>query len=425
MGSLLDYHLLEKGQVSIRKSTFSPSRLTADCVESFRPRAVAAGLSLTHSYTSDPGALSCGDAFRIRQVMENLVGNAIKYTGQGGVTVTAATDGGMFRFSVADTGRGMTAAETARIFDAFVRLPGARGVDGVGLGLSITHELVSLLGGTIAVESRPGHGSVFTVAIPVESVAGRAAEPVPPAASDRVIPALRVLVIDDDAVMLDLVGRMLARLSSGRCHVVACTQVEEFFVRLDAEPFDIIFTDIEMPGMSGFNIVRRVAARGIPVVAMTAHDTIGDDVFTDAGFSARLPKPFSGEQLAAVVSAVVGNPPDEGVSDLRLGALTEYAAGDAGAAREIIASFRESTLRDTDAMRTALAADDVAAAGGLAHKLIPVFTMIGSPVVPVLRTLADERRADVLPAGWHDRCREAIAGLAHAAAVAEHPERFI
>ncbi len=440
VGSLLDYHQLEKGQISIRRSSFSPARLTADCVGSFRPRAVAAGLSLTLRYTTDAGALSRGDAFRIRQVMENLIGNAVKYTSEGGVTVTAGVAGGMFTFSVADTGRGMTAEESSRIFDAFVRLPGAQGVDGVGLGLSITHELVSLLGGTISVESRPGSGSVFTVAVPVEEAAGIAAETVPPAAGDGEIDALRVLVIDDDTVMLDLIGSMLSRLSSGRCHVVACTQVEEFFVRLDAEPFDIIFTDIEMPGMSGFNIVRRIAGRGIPVVAMTAHDSLGDAVFTDAGFAARLSKPFSVGQLAEVVSAVCrpaesaggreggaeeAGDASEDSAALHLDALTEFAGGDAAAARGIIDSFRESTLRDIAAMREALAAGDVAAAGELAHRLIPVFTMIGSPIAPVLRMLSDERQAGGVPAGWHGRCSEVIAGLEQAAAAAGHPERFI
>lgn len=413
VGALLDYHQLEQGRLTVSEVSFSPSRLVTDCVESFRPRADAKGLSLRCCCGGGADAVCRGDAFRMRQIAENLIGNALKYTAEGSVTVTADVSDGRLCLSVADTGQGMTADESRRIFQAFTRLPGAQGIEGVGLGLSITRELVSLLGGTISLDTAPGRGSTFTVELPVAEEPSVASLPQPSGASAAQLPpssaalpaTLRVLIIDDDALQLRLVSEMLRRLSSGRWTIVACSDIDDMFACLDSEPFDLLLTDIEMPAMNGFEIASRLRDRNLPVVAMTAHDTLAADDFSRAGFAASLGKPVTMTALAEVISRVahcedVSAPPSPPASSssapapLRLSALTAFAEGDEAAAHEILRSFREQTSKDIETLRRAAESNDVKAAGELAHRLIPVFTMIESPVVPVLRKMADARNRE-------------------------------
>lgn len=161
------------------------------------------------------------DAFRVKQILNNLVGNALKYTDEGGVTITLRLVAGWLTLAVTDTGRGMTSDEQQRVFDAFTRLPGAQGIEGIGLGLSITRETVQLLGGTIRVTSTVGKGSTFTVRLPmkvvsqVEASTPSAATPAPKLSSTA-RQGLTVLVLDDDVLQLQLLGEMLAQLGAPR-----------------------------------------------------------------------------------------------------------------------------------------------------------------------------------------------------------------
>lgn len=428
VGALLDYHQLEQGRMTVQKVSFSPARLLTDCTESFRPRADEKGLKLSCLCSEESAAVCRGDAFRIRQIAENLTGNALKYTARGSVTVSAGVDGGMLRLSVADTGQGMTEEESRRVFRAFTRLPGAQGIEGVGLGLSITQELVSLLGGNIELDTEPGRGSTFTVTLPVEKETadgeaddgGEAADDDNPQ-GEKPVPALpeslRILLIDDDALQLQLLTAMLQRLSDGRWSVTACGDIDEMFARIDSEQFDLLLTDIEMPAMNGFEIAARLRNRRLPVVAMTAHGAIQADDFGRAGFTACLRKPVSADRLAGVIAAVISGavpaeePPsaeDKAPSQdgLRFDALTAFADGDETAARDILESFHRQTTGSVATLRQACADGDVKTAGELGHRLIPVFTMLGSPAVPLLRQLADSRNGSQPPAGFDALCRK-------------------
>ena len=458
VGALLDYHRLEQGRLEVRSVSFSPAQLVADCVESFRLRAEEKGLVIVYSCAGTMPPTCLGDAFRIRQIAENLIGNAVKYTDSGSVTVTADVASGRLVLTVADTGRGMTEEESRRIYDAFTRLPGAQGIDGVGLGLSITRELVTLLDGTIDLDTAPGRGSTFTVGLPVAvadasplSSPAVQSSPASSAVDGPALPdSLSVLAVDDDALQLQLLREMLSSLSASRWEVVTCSDVDEMWTNVATGRFSVLFTDIEMPAMNGFEIAARLgdafpAGSRLPVVAMTAHDAISDADFLRAGFAACLHKPFTAAELTDVIRRVTGHgdgmapeadtsssvlpsavevsssvssPSLDGtssvsspsssapVSSLRFSALTAFADGDEDAVREILTSFRTQTAADAAAMHRAAETQDIQAAGALAHRLIPVFTMLESPVVPVMRRLADARHAVDVPVEWGEWCRE-------------------
>ena len=170
VSALLDYHKLESGKAERHEVSFAPAVLISECVAQMQPLAMEKKLKLATDVQVTESTLCRSDAFRIKQIVNNLVGNAIKYTDKGEVRVGVSIANRQLCISVKDTGCGMTPDELQTVFNAFTRLPGAQGKEGVGLGLTITREIVTLLGGNIRVQSTKGKGSTFTVSLPVKIV---------------------------------------------------------------------------------------------------------------------------------------------------------------------------------------------------------------------------------------------------------------
>ncbi len=170
VSALLDYHKLESGKAERHEVSFQPTALVSECVAQMQPLAMAKQLRLATDINVAEDMFCRSDAFRIKQIVNNLVSNAIKYTDEGEVRVGITVLNGWMTLSVSDTGCGMTPEEQQSVFNAFTRLPGAQGKEGVGLGLTITREIVTLLGGRINVASTKGKGTTFRVCLPVKVV---------------------------------------------------------------------------------------------------------------------------------------------------------------------------------------------------------------------------------------------------------------
>ena len=211
--SLLDYHRLEAGKMDLHPVAFNPHELLTDIYNSFLPLAEKKNLQLIFEEHLPASLTLEGDPFRIRQIVENLLSNALKFTAAGKITLEAAYHGNQFVFRVADTGCGMTAKEQERIFKEFTRLRSAQGQEGFGLGLSITRKLVELLLGKITVESTPGEGSTFQVSIPLPSISPKTVSPIPEPSLSIPETLLRVLIIDDDRIQMHLTEAMLHNVS--------------------------------------------------------------------------------------------------------------------------------------------------------------------------------------------------------------------
>ena len=173
VSALLDYHKLESGKAERHEVSFQPVALVSECVAQMQPLAMAKQLRLATDINVAEDMFCRSDAFRIKQIVNNLVSNAIKYTDEGEVRVGITVMNGWMTLSVSDTGCGMTPEEQQSVFNAFTRLPGAQGKEGVGLGLTITREIVTLLGGRINVTSAKGKGTTFRVCLPVKVVANQ------------------------------------------------------------------------------------------------------------------------------------------------------------------------------------------------------------------------------------------------------------
>lgn len=398
VASLLDYHQLENGLMKVRPTTFSLVRLVAECVEGMRLRAEEKGLRLSYDTTKAEG-LFLADAFRIRQILDNLVGNAIKYTDCGGVTVKALVSKVMGKhqltLSVKDTGKGMTTEDKRKVFQAFARLGNAQGIEGAGLGLSITKELVALLDGEIHVYSIVGKGSIFTVTIPVEP----SKEETTKKDARKAFANHKILILDDDKLQLQLIQEMLRRIVDDSWRVFVCGHVVDALTTLHNERPALMLMDIEMPEMNGTEMIRHVNHAQMTVVAMTAHDNSIKGQLLEAGFDDCLFKPFGIDQLARILGKeakgqVVADDttPTDGPSS-RFDSLVAFAGGDEDAAREIVSTVKEELARhlsDLKEMRES-AILPVENIGKVAHKLLPIASMTRMESVEALTALSPER----------------------------------
>ena len=390
VNSLLDFYRLDINKIEVNRVAFSPAQLFETIRAGFAAAAAAKGLELRLETGPDAARTVMGDAFHIRQIADNLISNALKFTNEGSVTLRADVRQGRLVFSVRDTGRGIGREEKERIFGEFVRLSSAQGVDGFGLGLSIVDRLVKLLEGTISLESRLGEGSKFIVSVPVGEAGPAAVSPeVQEPASPQ--PGLRVLLVDDDPLQLEMTAAMCRRAGIG----AECCQYPEYAARLVADGrFDLVLTDIQMPSADGFSVL--AAVHGVDpalcVVAVSARGELDAADFTARGFAGCLRKPFTYSELVAVVRAVCGGAVAEGdeppvpAAGTNFGPLTAYAGDDAGAARSILTSFAEQTAANCAELEKGVENGDATAVRALSHKILPIFTMLGAAeVADVLR----------------------------------------
>ena len=245
-----------------------------------------------------------GDADRLEQVLDNLLENAVKFTMQGSITFSAAYGDGHLHVKIKDTGIGMSKETVKKIFNPFEQGAPEVNAGGFGLGLSIVSGVVRLLDGKINVESRLGKGSVFSLTIPLPPTDEQVEDTTQVELKPEDLPQF-VIAIEDDPLQLELCREILER-NGVRC--TACIQVEQLVEKMRKHDYDLLLTDIQMPGMDGFNLLKLLRgsdignSRAIPVVAMTARGEYDTDKLLEAGFSGCVYKPFSSKELLPVIS---------------------------------------------------------------------------------------------------------------------------
>lgn len=396
VAALLDYHLLESGKAERHDVSFVPQQLAKNCVEEFKPMAAEKGLDITlGTLPPNCGDLWRSDAFRVKQIMSNLIGNAVKYTDRGGVKVEIRISPRQHLIIyVSDTGRGMSQADCQRIFDAFTRLPNGQGKEGVGLGLSITREVVQMLGGTITVTSEEGKGSCFTVSLPIkkeekkqkkdveENVASVETNRSSTEAKEATT-EINILAVDDDALQLELFKEMAQKIGGAKLNINTTTSASEAIKLAEETKPQIMFTDIEMPEMSGKDMIKHVKNSDMSTVAMTAHDPSIMTSLKKAGFSTCLFKPFNAATLAATLAQITRLPLSVKAAEQKasfFAPLTAFAEGDTEAEQEILTQVGESIKEYRQMLEQGLKSngeelqrDSISRA---AHKAMPLLSML-------------------------------------------------
>ncbi|WP_302614051.1 ATP-binding protein [uncultured Bacteroides sp.] len=300
LNTLLSFFRLDNGK---EQPNFAPCRIstiTHTLETEFMPVAISNGLALTINCRTDAVVLT--DKECILQIGNNLLSNAIKYTESGGVSLTTDYDNGLLKLIVKDTGTGMTEEEQQRIFGAFERLSNAATKDGFGLGLSIVQRIVTMLGGTIRLESEKGKGSRFTVEIPMQT-AGELPERINQAQVHHNHTFHDVVAIDNDEVLLLMLKEMYAQEG---VHCDICTDIAELMEMIRRKEYSLLLTDLNMPEINGFELLELLRtsnvgnSKAIPVVVTTASGSCSKEELMERGFSGCLLKPFSISELMEV-----------------------------------------------------------------------------------------------------------------------------
>ena len=460
VASLLDYHQLENGLMKVQPTSFSPAQLVAESVEGMKLRAEEKGLEISFECKMKGMEFFRADAFRIRQILDNLVSNAIKYTDQGSVTIQAQVSKIMGKptltLSVKDTGKGMTSEEKQKVFQAFTRLKSAQGIEGTGLGLSITQELVSLLGGEIILHSTLGKGSTFIVTIPIEPAPTEESQEMAPSevkhdssldsAQDKEgqdsgshqvtdikkkpeFANHKILILDDDKLQLQLLQEMLRRIVGDTWQVFACNHVMDALTTLHNEQPALMLMDIEMPEMNGMDMIAHINHTHMTVVAMTAHDTSILEQLLKAGFDDCLFKPFSMEKLSDILGIesqplLDAQPETPSQPDLssqqksnpQLDALLAFAGGDEEAAKEILDTVKQELAAHLTNLKEAVEEESLSTdrIGKAAHKLLPIATMMQMGCLEELKALSPEYIGEIEEAEIREKLKVVITTLSAA-----------
>lgn len=376
---ITDFSRLESGRMELTEGVFDIRHMLDDALTVFRFESDNSGVALTSSVAPDVPQLLKGDAFRLKQVITNLVGNAMKFTQQGGVAVrvflgTPLPDNGdhvRIKFEVEDSGIGIPEAEQEGIFESFRQVDGsfAKQHEGSGLGLAICHQLVTMMGGTISVKSTPGAGSTFafdvSLAKPGEGDVPEASASVSISHAESV-PPCKVLVAEDNPLNQTFAQTILEEAGHP---VTIAENGSEAIEALRNNEFDLVFMDVQMPDMDGLEATRRIRkgeagqhATNIPIIAATAFAMRGDrEKCMEAGMDGYVIKPLSSDDLLRAVATHTGAISQTSIvtetkhMDTTRIINTEAALERLGGRRELFDKLATTFLADTPPKLTSLA----------------------------------------------------------------------
>jgi len=390
LNEILDTAKLEKGAVELEQNDYNLLSLIDELSSTLAANARAKGLHVDIHY--DPALPTClrGDELRVRQVLTNLLDNAIKFTQQGSVTLRADLDDGQLHFSVKDTGIGIAPDRLAAIFEPFTQADASmtRRFGGTGLGTTISKQLVELMGGRIWAESAPGQGTTFHVVLPL--VLARFAPQQPRVRTAAALPPLRVLVADDVPQNLELLQLLMAR----RGHTMTAASDGAVVVDLAArEPFDLVLMDFQMPtidGLSATRLIRQQAEaagrKRVPIIAMTA-SVLAEHrhASVEAGMDGFASKPVDWYALSHEIARVLGLASSQPVEELTARereVLNRHAglrrwSGKQDAYDEALAHFDSQHAGLAQALSAQAGAADYRALRMLSHKVRGVAANIG------------------------------------------------
>ncbi|MBU2550688.1 MAG: response regulator, partial [Proteobacteria bacterium] len=404
LNDILDFSKIEAGRLELRPVVFGLRETLEGALRTLEVKARAKGLRLSWEADEEAPDDLLGDPDRLRQVLINLVGNAVKFTDRGGVAVTVGLERAAgpdieLGFQVRDTGPGIAEGDRERIFSAFTQADGSttRRFGGTGLGLAISSQLVAMFGGRIWVESEIGRGSTFCFTArfnrPERSAPGENAateSKAAPAAVGCLAPesgiGQRILVAEDNPINQRLAERVLARAGY---EVVLADSGRAALEAWKDRTFDLILMDIQMPELDGLGATAAIREREdlegghTPIVALTAYAMKGDqDRFLQAGMDGYLAKPIRPQVLLAKVAEMLGCPPPASPSDeneteapeasgpaFDYQVLCNRCGGDQELINEMIALFLEELPQRLDEIRSALESSDRGRLERAAHSL--------------------------------------------------------
>jgi len=437
VNDLLDYQRLESGQMDVHEVPLRVPDFFQEISDSFLPLAKSKGLDFELQIENGTDKVYTGDSVRIRQIVGNLVNNAIKFTSNGSVELIVdcsklsqpvegetSNDSNLI-ITVRDSGPGIEKDQQKKIFADFARLPGSEKAEGFGLGLSITNRLVNLLGGNINLQSEVGKGSAFTVTLPLKEAENQSVL----SKDDKVETisfeegTVTCLVVDDDLLQIALIEEVLKR---SNIRIISSTNPYSVMDILKKDKIDILLSDVQMPGMDGFELIKQIRTSTVPeistlpVIVLSGSVTKNEERFREAGFTGWLMKPFTGERLINLIANLlpenkqlkkivdIDKASKADKKSLDFSGLTEFAGDDEDASAAILKTFFIETGKHVEILKEALAATDREQAAEIAHKLIPLFTTLGAETLVQQLKILQQNQPELTNSGWTRLMTDAI-----------------
>jgi len=413
VNDLTDFSRLENNKINIQQKSFNPKTLIENTCFLLIPNATNKNIELTWEVEDALNNSFISDPHRIKQVLTNLVTNAIKFTQDGGVMIKAFTENNFIKFQVIDSGIGIAANQTENIFKEFQQAHDGieKKFGGTGLGLNISKRMIELLGGEIYVESVLNEGSTFTFTIPIQEA--HEEENIVIASNDlqtvfRELKSKNILVIDDDKVQLQLMEEILSPLFNKVTTIFDATTIDTV---LSNDNYNIILSDIQMPKMDGFELIHHLKTtsefKDTPVIALSGKRDITLEEFTNAGFASAHPKPLQLSELLILISKILNveyqlitaaeTPKKEQPIIIKAKALyntrslTQFIGDDLNALKNLLVIFIDSTKENLLDLHYAKEEFDIEQISNIAHKMLPMFKQLEiKTLINTLEVLEDK-----------------------------------
>lgn len=413
VNDLTDFSRLENNKISIQQKSFNPKTLIENTCYVLIPNATNKNIELSWEVESALNNRFLSDPYRIKQILTNLVTNAIKFTQEGGVSIKAFTENNFIKFQVIDSGIGIASNQTDNIFKEFQQAHDGieKKFGGTGLGLNISKRMIELLGGEIYVESTLNEGSTFTFTIPI--IEANEEEHIIIASNDiqtvfKNLKLTNILVVDDDKVQLQLMEEILSPIFNKVTVIFDPTTIEGI---LAEDHYDIILSDIQMPKMDGFELIHALKTssefKDTPVIALSGKRDISLEEFTSAGFASAHPKPLHLTELLVLISKILNldyqlvsqnqeikeqtivSMPTKTLYNTR--SLTQFIGDDINALKNLLVIFIDSTKENLLDIQYAKEEFDIEQISNIAHKMLPMFKQLEiKTLIHTLEALEDK-----------------------------------
>ncbi|MEC4117228.1 ATP-binding protein [Myroides phaeus] len=407
VNDLTDFSRLENNKISIQKENINIKELIFSTCQVLIPSAENKKISLTWEVDEALDQKFYTDPYRIKQILTNLITNAIKFTQNGGVSVKAFVENDTIQILVNDTGIGIDNSEVDNIFKEFKQAHDGieKKFGGTGLGLNISKRLIELLDGTIAVESKLGEGSTFSINLPAVIMAEEQEIEHTENTQKRfdILQNNTIAVVDDDKIQLQLMEEILTPLFKEVLLIDDSTEVVQI---ISDRKVDILLTDIQMPKLDGFELIQAIKQEdkltNIPIIALSGKRDITEEEFITSGFTAAHPKPLQLEELLMLISNILY--PDNSIESIKptvinesktnqnkaynTDTLIQFIGPEKEALRKILVIFLDSTKENILDMHYAAEDFDLDTLGNIAHKMLPMFRQLEiNNVIPLLEDL--------------------------------------
>ncbi|MDQ7916280.1 ATP-binding protein [Mesonia sp. MT50] len=398
VNDLLDFSKLEAGKMTIEKLPFQPKSIIEDSIQTSIPTSIKNNLVIHTSLDKTTEETFMSDPFRIQQVLTNLLGNAYKFTEEGSIHIKASIASKTrkikkLHIEISDTGIGISQEQQKNIFEEFSQADSRieKQYGGSGLGLAITKKIVDLLKGSIRMESELDKGTTFYIEFPIETTSQTSIET--EEISIKNTQGQRVLIIDDEPSQLMLTKEVI---SQAGFKVTTAKDGKEALEILKKQVFDLVITDIQMPKMNGFELIRKLRKipkfKTLPVISLSGKTDVPDEIYLKKGFTTNFIKPFNANELYLEIANILDLEVSRSLVKEKLAKSSEsydvsellrFTEGDRDSLKVILNSFIESSQQNLDALRKASAEANLQQIAFIAHRVLPMLRQLKAEKVVV------------------------------------------